>query len=241
MENILNFRLLAESKRNKEGKKIKNIYRSADVSNASSKDIDFLIEKDILNIIDLRNKEEIKDVISNGNNKFKVFNNIIIDEVRQNDLSLISSNNIYNFMIDLYRNKFVISDGFKNEIKYILTLKGEPFLFHCTAGKDRTGITGALLMYILGFNLKDISEEYLKIDPLLVEFIFNKLKVYFMGISTEDELLKLKSCATVDKRFILEFENGIKSRYGTIDKYIKDKLSISDEEINYLKKIYLED
>ena len=35
------------------------------------------------------------------------------------------------------------------------------FLFHCSAGKDRTGIGGALILYALGVEKKVILEDYL--------------------------------------------------------------------------------
>ncbi len=241
MERILNFRLLADGMVNKEGKKIKNIYRSADVSEASKKDIDYLKDKNILNIIDLRNDEEITSLINQKDDEFIVYNNKIIEDVRQNDLSKINPDLIYDFMLNLYREKFVNTEGFKNEIEYILSLNGDTFLFHCTAGKDRTGITGAILMYILGFDSKDIINEYLKIDNILVEHIYDKIKMFLSEISTEEELLKIKGCATVEEKFILEFISGVKDNYKTIDNYIRENLNLSDSKLNKLRKIYLED
>ncbi len=241
MERILNFRLLADGMVNKEGKKIKNIYRSADISEASKKDMDYLKEKNILNIIDLRNTEEITSLISQKDSEFIVHNNKIIEDVKQNDLSKINPDLIYDFMLDLYRNKFVNTEGFKNEMEYILSLNGDAFLFHCTAGKDRTGITGAILMYILNFDTKDIITEYLKIDNILVEHIYDKIKMFLSEISTEEELLKIKGCATVEEKFILEFISGVKDNYKTIDNYIRENLNLSDSKLNKLRKIYLED
>ncbi len=240
MERILNFRLLADGMVNKDGKKIKNIYRSADVSEASDKDIEELISKDILNIIDLRNEEEMTTLIDQKDSRFKVHNNQIIKDVRQNDISKITPNLIYDFMIELYREKFVVTEGFKNEMDYILSLDGEAFLFHCTAGKDRTGITGAILMYILDFDTKDIIKEYLNIDPILVQHIYNKIQSFLCQLSTDEDLLKIKGCATVEEKFILEFIIGIKDKYSTIDNYIEEKLNLSDSKLNKLRKIYLE-
>ncbi len=241
MERILNFRLLADGMINKEGKKIKNIYRSADVSEASEKDIEELKSKDIFNIIDLRNEEEITSLIDQKDSSFRVFNNQIIKDVKQNDISKINPTQIYDFMIKLYRESFVDTEGFKNEMEYILSLDGEAFLFHCTAGKDRTGITGAILMYILNFDTKDIVKEYLKIDPILVQYIYDKIQSFLNEISTEEELLKIKGCATVEEKFILEFIIGVKDKYKTIDKYVEEKLNLSDSKLNKLRKIYLED
>ncbi len=60
MKNILNYREVAAGQKNKDGKEIKNIFRSADVSFASQADMDLLLESGIKNIIDLRSEEEMK-------------------------------------------------------------------------------------------------------------------------------------------------------------------------------------
>ena len=39
---------------------------------------------------------------------------------------------------------------------------GAPLLFHCTAGKDRTGIAAALLLLALGAPLQYVRRDYLK-------------------------------------------------------------------------------
>ena len=36
-----------------------------------------------------------------------------------------------------------------------------PILFHCTAGKDRTGVAAALILKALGVSREDIVEDYL--------------------------------------------------------------------------------
>ena len=43
----------------------------------------------------------------------------------------------------------------------LLLNTSEGFLFHCSAGKDRTGIGGALVLHALGVEKKVILEDYL--------------------------------------------------------------------------------
>lgn len=40
------------------------------------------------------------------------------------------------------------------------TSSDSALLFHCTAGKDRTGIAAALILYALGVDEKKIMEDY---------------------------------------------------------------------------------
>ena len=43
----------------------------------------------------------------------------------------------------------------------------DPLLFHCTAGKDRTGLSTALLMKVLGVTEEAIVEDYLLVNKLV--------------------------------------------------------------------------
>jgi protein tyrosine/serine phosphatase len=36
----------------------------------------------------------------------------------------------------------------------------EPFIIHCTAGKDRTGVVGALILSLVGVDQNTIATEY---------------------------------------------------------------------------------
>jgi protein-tyrosine phosphatase len=41
-----------------------------------------------------------------------------------------------------------------------------PLVFHCTAGKDRTGFAAALLLSLLGVHWDDVMEDYLRTNEL---------------------------------------------------------------------------
>lgn len=237
MEQILNFRLVADGVKNNQGKTIKNIYRSADVSNATASDIEELLDNGITNIIDLRSAQEITKVLTSD--QIKVENIEIIDNGKQNEVEQFSPTELANIMINLYQKEFVNTDGFKQELDYILGLDGAPFLFHCTAGKDRTGITAVILMHILGFTYEDIKREYLEIDEILVNAILNKILKY---LKEEDALHvdSIRAIASVNEDFLEAYLLGITDQFGTIDKYVESKLQISDEDINRLKDYYLE-
>lgn len=238
MEKILNFRLLAEDLVNKEGKKIKNIYRSADVSSASASDIDYLCKLGITDIIDLRSDEEITNLIDSDD--ITVTNIDIIGNGKQNDVGKIAVPDLAELMIDLYQNQFVATNGFTTELNHILNLDGSPFLFHCTAGKDRTGITGAILMHILGFSYEDIKREYLKIDDELVNVIMAKVMEQLEGHQMTIDKEVLLAIASVSESFLEAFLLGITDEYGTIDKYVETKLQINEQTIESLKSFYLE-
>ncbi|KAK4631257.1 hypothetical protein CLAFUW4_02472 [Fulvia fulva] len=49
---------------------------------------------------------------------------------------------------------------FKAVFQHMLDRPGEPFLFHCTVGKDRTGVLAALIQSLAGTSVSDIQRDY---------------------------------------------------------------------------------
>lgn len=237
MEQILNFRLLADGVENRQGKKICNIYRSADVSSANVSDINCLNDMSINHIIDLRSSSEITYLLDTDD--INIMNIDIIGNGNQNLVDKYSANELANIMNNLYENDFVNTDGFKMELEYISSLDGQAFLFHCTAGKDRTGITGAILMYLLDFEYEDICAEYLKIDEVLVNAMMNKVMAQFEEHSIDVDIACLRAVASVNQTFLDLYIRGINKQFGTVENYIKTKLGITEQMIAELRSNYL--
>ncbi len=237
MERILNYRKLANGMKNNEGKEIIGIYRSADVSFASESDIERLVELSIKNIIDLRSSGEISELLEDT--RINITNIDIIGHGRQNEVDKYAANDLAKIMIDLYESDFVKTDGFKQELDHILSLSGENFLFHCSAGKDRTGITGAILMHLLGFSYEQIMDEYLTIDDTLVTYIMNKVLKQFEQSNIDIDISSLKAISSVTEGFLEAYVLGVTDNYGTVDNYVEKKLDITNEKIELLKKYYL--
>ncbi len=142
------------------------IYRFALPEEIKEGQIKFLESLNLKYIYDLRSVEE---TVKTGTISLKhgLTRNIeIMDTGKQNDYSLMQTmdqSDFSQFMIDLYED-FAKSSGFEEVMDMILKQESPKFAFHCTAGKDRTGILGAVIMFILDFNIDDIVTEYLKID-----------------------------------------------------------------------------
>ncbi len=239
MYKILNFRKLAANETNLEGKSITNIYRSADVSFANLNDIATLKELNVSNIIDLRSSGEISQHPQLNAEGVTIKHIDIIGDGKQNEVEQFDPAQLFDFMVELYGDAFITTEGFKDEFEHILSLEGAPFLFHCTAGKDRTGITGVLLMYILGFTKKQITTEYLTIDQALVDSIYER----FIGgidlqVVAENEE-GLRAIASVKLEFIDSFFAGVERAYGDMDRFINEKIGITSEQKELLVKNYL--
>lgn len=227
MEKIVNYRPLAANQFNQEGKQITNLYRSGLLTFATETDCDELRKQGITNILDLRSKSEIE------RNKVRLPSLTTIIDItgngEQNMVANFSQTDLGHFILNLYHNQFVASNGFKECITYLIECEG-PVLFHCTAGKDRTGILGIILMYALGFSYQQMVDEYLIIDQRIVDKFNREL--------AEKGIEQTIPYASV--QFIEAYLDGINDKYGSIDYYLEAILELTDEKISTLKLKYLQ-
>jgi len=119
--------------------------------------------------------------------------------------------------------------------------KGNAMLFHCTAGKDRTGIAGALLMKAL-----DISE-----DQIMADFLLTNKAVDLDGTSAAiADWLSTKAkqniaptdvlpLVGVEADFLEAAYRSIREKFGTIDAYLEEGLNLTPARRTKLKDLFL--
>lgn len=112
------------------------------------------------------------------------------------------------------------------EIFKVLTLSNGAAIFHCTAGKDRTGVVAAILLLLAGVGLDDILADY------------QVTHTYIRG-----EIIEITKHHDVDLpwfigRSEIEFMNGFlemfHEKYQTVENYLQI-IGLSDGEIFLLK------
>ena len=101
-----------------------------------------------------------------------------------------------------------------------------PVLFHCSAGKDRTGVVSALLLYALGASRETIFEDYW--------YSLEYLRPYW------EQFLPLKPFMipyyTVKESYLEAAFRAIE-RYGGPDRYLSNELGA---DIRRLRELYTE-
>ena len=117
----------------------------------------------------------------------------------------------------------------KQIINEIVTSDENAILFHCTAGKDRTGIVANILLYILDVDEKEIIKSYLEINKR--NSVKAKLCYYIIRIITwnKELALKTKNYLMVSEECFEETKKAINDKYGSINDFIKNELGISDK------------
>lgn len=136
------------------------------------------------------------------------------------------------FMTDLYRS--IVTDN-SEELRQMIqnvTQSDAPVLYHCSAGKDRTGIVTALLLSILNVDRETIINEYLLSDYYRREKLEKILKMAKAAkvVRPKIDIGAIQNFMDVDERYINEAFNVIDTKYGGIDNYIRNQLKITNVE-----------
>lgn len=104
----------------------------------------------------------------------------------------------------------------------------QPILYHCSAGKDRTGIVTALLLSILNVDRKTIVDEYLLSNYYRkekVESMLQKIKIAKI-IKPKLQSNVVQNFMSVDVAYINAAFDLIDKNYGNMDNFIEKGLKI---------------
>ncbi|WP_299089037.1 tyrosine-protein phosphatase [uncultured Metabacillus sp.] len=133
--------------------------RSSDMSKLTREDIIFLKEYGVKTVIDLRGVDEIETHKNPlGEEDFCKYHNIPFITELVSDITLSSYEiSMGDFYIDLLEQN---NDSVKRIFDVIDQAEEGCIVFHCAAGKDRTGILAMLLLGLAGVEKKDIVSNY---------------------------------------------------------------------------------
>ena len=114
-------------------------------------------------------------------------------------------------------------------------------LWHCTSGKDRTGLAAMLLLSALGVEEPVIMEDYMLTNEYNAPRI-EETKRYLKAKGCEEAFAKKAALVfdAVDRSFMEKAIAFLKEEYGSTAGYIRSELNISDGDIDLLKEKYTE-
>lgn len=221
-----------------DGKTIKSgkIYRSDNLSKLRKSEFLRFNSLEIENVIDLRTIAEAKEKQDNLPNSVAYFSMPIVSD--QGDLmgqmkekvlrGEVSEEESKELMKEFYSKIVTENIPLLREVIFKIITSEKPILYHCSAGKDRTGIVTALLFSIANVDRATIVDEYLlsnyyrssKIKSTLKKA--KLLKIIRPKINT-NVILNFMS---VDETYINAVFEIIDKKYNGMDAFIKNELKI---------------
>jgi protein-tyrosine phosphatase len=134
-------------------------------------------------------------------------------------------------MCDLYRSFVRDYAGHYRRFFEHLLAESTPLIFHCSAGKDRTGFAAALILSALGVSREIVFQDYMltnllwRIDPSAT------------GNLPADVTTAL---GRAEEAFLAAAYETIDTEFGGMDNYLSQELGLQQPQRTRLSELYLE-
>ena len=225
---------------NQDGKKIKKglYFRAGRQDRMSDKDLAKLSDLNISTQIDLRKPDEVLDqgkgpLEAMGANYINI---AVIPEGGSDQLSKL----VGDTGISGKRYLGYLEFGPTSWLRLFGILSNEdnlPVVLHCTAGKDRTGVSTAFLLSVLG-----VSREVIEADYLLTNLDTARQADFIestVGYPEGYDRGSMISAAGVPKDAMRDFLDGVESKWGTVVEYLK-KIGVTQDQMDTIRHNFLE-
>lgn len=153
----------------------------------------------------------------------------------------------YRHMLDVYQRMATIPSAktaFQELFHLLLTNQTGAVLFHCTAGKDRTGMSAYLILSALGVPEETVAQDYLLTNEAIRDVKqqwLAKLETRLKELGASKELIANRSALmSVNPDYLQTAINAIKEQAGDVHHYLTDYLGLSTEDLTQLRQLYLE-
>ena len=252
--------------RTRDGRRIKHglLLRTAKLSNATAGDIDKLVNEYRLHtIIDFRMSAEAAaepdpKIEGTERHNISIMNEMELRKQREMmdmdpgdlmkdpikgfktalELKIVSDEMYINFLDNEAGKK-----GFEEFFRLLLDESPDrAVLWHCTSGKDRTGLAAVLLMSALGVDREVCMEDFLLTNEFNKDKIDQTRMFLNIALKPEDKHLLNDMLVVLDgvnERFMEKAIDFMDQKYGSVMGYINNELHITDSEIEELKEKYL--
>jgi protein-tyrosine phosphatase len=113
-------------------------------------------------------------------------------------------------------------------------------LFHCAAGKDRTGVAGMLIMAALQVPFETIRQDYLLTNVIYSQSDPEVVRRQLTNEQAPKFIQKMNSVYGVLASNLERVYNMVEARFGDWDHYFKEALELTEQDLADLRQIYLE-
>jgi protein-tyrosine phosphatase len=112
-----------------------------------------------------------------------------------------------------------------------------PTLYHCSAGKDRTGVFSALLLLMLGVSRETVFEDYL----LTNSYVGTAERIAATARELKASPDAARALLIADRAYLEAALQTVDRTFGSLDNYRRSALRLSDQDLGRLKARLLED
>jgi protein-tyrosine phosphatase len=219
------------------------VFRSDSLSHLTDRDVRHIVEElGVSTVVDLRAGHEV-EVYGHGPlgaAGVVVHHMPIADETRPErferppdapDPSTLTLDAIYVIMLERYAERFV------GVLRMLADTATHPVVFHCAAGKDRTGIVAALLLSVLGVDDDVIAADYALTAEHIEELLGrHQARADADGNPVEVSDALMSADVAVMRNLLVE----MRARYGSAEGYLESH-GLEPEAVAALRSTLLTD
>lgn len=208
-------------------------YRSNQLT-VSPADLATLNSLNISNVFDLRTPGEIAtapDLLPEGAS----YTNFNVTGQAFTDINFSSAADSI-AMMEAGEREFVTNPNVRSEFGKLmraLASSEDAAVFHCTAGKDRTGWTAAVLQSLAGVDEQTVMADYLSTNAYTADRVAATL-AQLNAISPE-MAAAYEPLLGVQASFLQAGLDQVEATYGSMDNYLKEGLGLDQETIYVLR------
>lgn len=116
---------------------------------------------------------------------------------------------------------------YRSLFAHLQNAESQPLLFHCAAGKDRTGIAAAYILFSLGVEKEEVLKNYMA-------------SAFYLQGKYDGLIAKNPSRAalfTVKREYLLAAIDAMEKKSGSVDKYLVKVLGV---DLKRMRELYLQ-
>lgn len=215
------------------------VYRSADISRLTDADLQTITDKRIHTVIDFRGVKEsaaAPDRLPSGvSYQLSPAGSDSIPSMQQ-IATLIKQGDFLGSMYGEGGLKYY-GDRYRPLFQQLLALPDTAaLLYHCTGGRDRTGMASALFLYALHVPQQTIEADFTASNVYLQPMHAQMFSRMAQAAGMEEE--QVRKAMELRPELLHSFFNAITAHYGSVENFMEKELGVGPKELAILRKKY---
>jgi protein-tyrosine phosphatase len=221
----------------------RHLYRSDRLSGLTDADLEQVAALGIHTVIDLRYEAEVRDhpnrlwptvrrhehvPMAGELSKERSF----LDRVLDGEVTAITDDDVAQSYLDMLQ---AHPAEFARIVR--LVLDGHPTLFHCTAGKDRTGLTAMLLLGVLGVDEELILDDFARSNEHRAERRIAELRDDFAARGLDVEAFR--PALSAPRPAMVHAMAWLEREAGGPEGYLLQVCGVGPDEVDALRRLLL--
>jgi len=126
--------------------------------------------------------------------------------------------------------------SYRTILRHLVNDEPTPLIIHCTAGKDRTGVLGALILSLCGVDDKIVAYEYALTDlGFPPEFKSRIIQHLMENPAFKDDEAGARNVMTTKAVNMLSTLRLLREKFGGPENYVIEKCGLTNEEVQKIR------